>query len=159
MQRITFITPRLAVAGQITADDLAQIAQLGIRTVIGNRPDDEEPGQPTAAEIEAASKAEGLDYRYIPAFKHEVLDDHVLDPLADALAEFEAPVLLHCRSGMRSTIMWAALAIDGGMGVAQAIAAAAAAGQDISAVKDELTERAEARAVKLGTDKTQAEAA
>ena len=42
------ITDEYAVSGQIAADDIAAIKAAGFRSIICNRPDDEQPGQPTA---------------------------------------------------------------------------------------------------------------
>ena len=43
------LTPKLAVASQITPADVARIAAEGYTTILNNRPDGEEPGQPRAA--------------------------------------------------------------------------------------------------------------
>ena len=42
------ITDEYAVAGQIAPEDIAAIKAAGFRSIICNRPDDEQPGQPTA---------------------------------------------------------------------------------------------------------------
>ncbi len=142
MQRIAQLTPALAVTGALVPADFAEIARLGFKSVINNRVDGEEPGQLSSREeIELAQRA-GLEYLYLPAAKHEVLDDHVVLPLADALATMPGPILLHCRSGLRSTIMWTAIRIDDGATVDEMIQAAEAAGQDLSALRDELADRA-----------------
>src|SRR4030095_6323279 len=54
------------VAGQISTADFPAIAAAGVSTIVNNRPDGEEPGQPAGAEIEAAARAAGIDYRHIP---------------------------------------------------------------------------------------------
>ena len=51
---------------QIVAEDLQAVAAQGVRLLVNNRPDGEEPGQPSSAEIEAAARAAGLDYHHIP---------------------------------------------------------------------------------------------
>ena len=96
---------RTFVAGQIAPGDLAGIAAAGIALVVNNRPDGEEPGQPSGAEIEAAARSAGLDYRHIPVaggFPAEAVE-----ALAAALDEAEGKALLFCRSGARSTHLWA----------------------------------------------------
>jgi uncharacterized protein (TIGR01244 family) len=55
------VTEDLSVAPQISVEDVAEAARLGFRLIVNNRPDGEQPGQPTSAEIEAAAKAAGLD--------------------------------------------------------------------------------------------------
>ena len=68
----------ILVAGQIQPEDVATAAAQGVRTIINNRPDDEQAGQPRGAEIEAAAKAAGLGYAHIPVdhsgFSHEQVD-------------------------------------------------------------------------------------
>lgn len=61
-----WLTPTLAVMGQISAADIPALHAAGFKTIINNRPDDEEPGQPTAAETQAAVEAAGLAYIYQP---------------------------------------------------------------------------------------------
>jgi len=66
MQQPTQINDFLSVAGQISKDDIAAIAQAGFAVIINNRPDGEQPGQPTNAEIEAAARGAGADYLFLP---------------------------------------------------------------------------------------------
>lgn len=90
------------VAGQIAPEDIAGFA--GIATVVNNRPDGEEPGQPTSAEIEAAASAAGLAYAYIPiggGFSADQVEAMV------AALETSGGTLAFCRSGTRSTLLWA----------------------------------------------------
>jgi sulfide:quinone oxidoreductase len=99
------ITDRLSVAAQITADDLPALAAQGYRSIICNRPDGEEPGQPTAAGIEAAARKLGLQFGNLPVTPGQIRE-------ADARAfgqmvqELPGPVLAYCRSGARSGALW-----------------------------------------------------
>lgn len=145
MTRFAFLASNLAVAGALSPEDFAEAARQGFKTIINNRPDGEEPGQLTAADEIELSRQAGVAYRFVPAAKHEVLDDHVLAPFADALREAKGPILLHCRSGLRSTIMWAALQVGARQPLAEVLAIAKDAGFDLDAVRDEIAERAPAR--------------
>jgi uncharacterized protein (TIGR01244 family) len=121
---------RTFVAGQIGADDVAEAKALGVTTIVNNRPDGEEPGQPTSAEIEAAARAAGLDYRHIPIAGGFSLDQ--VEAMAAALDEADGKSLAYCRSGTRSTFLWAlARKARGGDG-AEIMRQAAAAGYDLS---------------------------
>lgn len=141
MARLHYLSPALAVAGALEPADFTEAARLGFRTIINNRPDGEEAGQLPSREGAALAKAAGVSYQHIPAAKHEVLDDHVLEPLAHALAAGDGPVLLHCRSGLRSTIMWAAVSVEAGAPLDEVLAAAKAAGFDLDSVREEIAER------------------
>lgn len=91
-------------APQIAVEDLPRIAALGVRTVVNNRPDGEDHGQPTSAEIEAAVRSAGLDYIHAPIAGMPGPD--AVRAVATVL-EADEPVLLYCRSGTRSTVAWA----------------------------------------------------
>ena len=92
--------------------------------VICNRPDDETPGQPSAAVMRAAAEAAGLRYTHIPV-DHTGIDEAKIAAMAAELGN--GPVLAYCRSGTRSANLWALAAATRG-GDADAIAAAAAGG-------------------------------
>ncbi|RQW39428.1 MULTISPECIES: bifunctional protein tyrosine phosphatase family protein/NAD(P)/FAD-dependent oxidoreductase [Sphingomonadaceae] len=94
------LTPALRVSPQIAASDMAAIAASGVRSIICNRPDGEEAGQPTAASIAAAAEAHGLRFAHVPVAAGYGQGD--VAAMARALAELPAPVLAYCRSGARS---------------------------------------------------------
>lgn len=93
----------IALAGQLTAADMALAAQAGFRSVVNNRPDFEHgPDQPTNAAIEAAARAAGLEYRFLPvAGGYQSPED--IAAFARLLNELPRPMLMFCRSGARST--------------------------------------------------------
>lgn len=95
----------IGVCGQITVEDLPGIAAQGYCSLICNRPDDEEPGQPSFAEIAAAAAALGMQARHIPVAGGVFPPDAVAE-FGAAMAELPGPVLAYCRSGARSTTMW-----------------------------------------------------
>ena len=67
-------TPDFCTAGQLQPEDMAALAVHGIRTVINNRPDGEGgPDQPLSSAIEAAARAAGMDYHYIPVISGQVV--------------------------------------------------------------------------------------
>ena len=51
------LTETLAVSGQISAELVADIAAAGYKVLLNNRPDGEEGGQPSSAEIAEAAVA------------------------------------------------------------------------------------------------------
>jgi uncharacterized protein (TIGR01244 family) len=97
------VSDDFAVAGQITASDLQRVAAAGFRQVINNRPDGEEPGQPTAAELGLAAGKAGLAYRHIPISGMPAADQ--LLGMTEAVKS--GPTLAFCRSGARSIAAWA----------------------------------------------------
>jgi uncharacterized protein (TIGR01244 family) len=124
---------KMLVAGQIAPGDLAALAALGVTMVINNRPDGEEPGQPEAGAIAAAAKAAGLDYRFIPV-AGGFSEAQVLE-MADALEAARGKTLAFCRSGTRSTYLWALARASRGAPAAALVEAAAAAGYDLGPIR------------------------
>lgn len=118
------------VSGQVAPDELAALAAaLGLRQVINNRPDHEEPGQPTSAEVRAAAEAAGLDYLEAPV--RGMPDADTVTRVGEWLAE-SAPTLMFCRSGMRSAAAWAMAERLRGANADDLRATALAAGYDLS---------------------------
>ncbi|RWO37847.1 MAG: TIGR01244 family phosphatase [Mesorhizobium sp.] len=96
------ITEDYSVSGQIQPEEVAAIKAAGFKSVICNRPDDEQPGQPSADTVKAAVEATGLTFRYIPVVSGQITAQNVEDQ-AEALDELEGPVFAYCRSGARCT--------------------------------------------------------
>ncbi len=101
------VTEAYAVSGQILPADVAAIKEAGYRSIICHRPDDEQPGQPTAAEVAAAAKAADLIFRHIPVVSGAMTEEDVAK-MAEALDEMPGPVFAYCRSGARSTNIFVA---------------------------------------------------
>ena len=117
------------------------MAGLGFRTVISNRPDGEEPGQPSGAECAACASRHGLGYLHIPATSLDLFTDSVVAAMAQALAESDGPTLAHCKSGQRSAIVWAA-ARARTRPVAEVMDALEGAGFELAFLRDELESQA-----------------
>ncbi|HET8801421.1 MAG TPA: TIGR01244 family sulfur transferase [Marinobacter sp.] len=100
------IDDHLAVSPQVSVEDVAEAAKLGFKTLVANRPDHEEHGQPAMADLEAAAKAHGLEWVYMPVASGHITDDDV-DQFAPMIRDAEKPVLAFCRSGTRCTVLWA----------------------------------------------------
>jgi uncharacterized protein (TIGR01244 family) len=126
------VIPGIAVAPQIRPEDAARAASDGYTLIVNNRPDGEEPGQPTGAEIEAAAKAAGLAYVHVPVRGMPTAEQ--VDLVAAAVAAAEGPTLLFCRSGTRSIITWSLGEVAQGGDRADLAAKGAAAGYDLSGV-------------------------
>jgi sulfide:quinone oxidoreductase len=144
MSKIIQITPSFAVAGQLEPEDFAHAAALGFRTIVNNRPDGEERGQLSAAEGRQAAEENGLAYVHIPATKHDIFTDSVVNQMADVVSAQNGPVLAHCKSGQRSAIAWAA-ATARGQSVSEVLLTLKDAGLDYGFLRDELDKQADRR--------------
>jgi uncharacterized protein (TIGR01244 family) len=124
----------ISVFGQIEPEDVAAAKDQGFTAIVNNRPDDEQPGQPASAEIEAAARDAGLAYVAIPV-DHSGFSEWQVAAMADALQKADGPVLAFCRSGTRSTFLWALARHSLGDDGETLIAKAAGAGYDLSAIR------------------------
>ena len=131
------LDPSISVFGQIEPADVAAAKAQGFTTIVNNRPENEQPGQPSGAEIEAAAKAAGLDYVAIPV-DHSGFSDWQVTAMADALEQAKGPVLAFCRSGTRSTFLWALARNRLGDEGEALIAKAANAGYDLNPIRSVL---------------------
>jgi uncharacterized protein (TIGR01244 family) len=101
------VAPDVCVAPQLTPEAMAEAARAGFRSVVNNRPDFEHGlDQPTNADIEAAARAAGLEYRFLPVNgMYQSPADAAA--MAELLAQLPRPLLMFCRSGARSTRLYA----------------------------------------------------
>lgn len=127
------IDPGIAVAPQIAPEDVATAKAQGFTTIVNNRPDGESADQPSGESIRAAAEAAGLRYVAIP-----------IDQTGFSMAQVQAmqaalatggPVLAFCRSGTRSTNLWALAEAARGGDPDTIVAAAAAAGYNVDRLR------------------------
>ena len=133
------IDDRVSVSGQIAPDDIPALKAAGFTTIVNNRPDGEAPGQPTGAEVEAAAKAAGLAYISIPLGREGVSPDMV-EKTRQVLEGSTGPVFCYCRSGTRSTTLWA-LSQAGSESAEEIIGKAQNAGYDMSHLAGHLSQK------------------
>ena len=102
------LTPDVSVAPQLDPAAMTLVARAGFKSVINNRPDFEGgPGQPTSAQMEAAARAAGLEYRFLPVNGGYQSPEEIA-AFARLLEELPRPLLAFCRSGARSTRLFVA---------------------------------------------------
>lgn len=100
------ISPFLSVSPQIYKANVEQIAALGFRTIINNRPDGEVEGQPPASELATEATKHSIVFINQPVLSSGVTIRDA-EKFADQLKTVKGPVLAFCRSGTRCTILWA----------------------------------------------------
>lgn len=133
------INDHVSVSPQISPDDLPALKAAGFTTIINNRPDGESPDQASSATMQAAAAALGLAYHYIPLGREGVSSQMVEDEAA-VLEGSAGPVFCYCRSGTRSTTLWA-LSQAGRMPAQEIVDAAAHAGYDVSHLLGHLSQK------------------
>ncbi|UZG42800.1 bifunctional protein tyrosine phosphatase family protein/NAD(P)/FAD-dependent oxidoreductase [Caldimonas thermodepolymerans] len=128
------LSPELSVSPQIRAEDVRAIAEAGYRTLICNRPDGEGNDQPLFREIAERAREQGLEAHYLPVESGKVTDEQARE-FGALLARAPKPVLAWCRTGTRSTTLWAlSQAQAGALSLPQIVEQASQAGYDLQGV-------------------------
>lgn len=96
----------ISVAAQLTLSDVVEAAKLGFRTIISNRPDGEEFGQLSTTDLEAVTKANGMEWVFFPVESGNITDTNA-DDFIKIYEQAEKPMLAFCRSGARCVVLWA----------------------------------------------------
>jgi uncharacterized protein (TIGR01244 family) len=127
------VTDQISVSPQIGVADVDAAAEQGFKTLINNRPDGEDPAQPSGYEIEAAAAAAGLAYFHVPIRGGPTPEQ--VETTRKILDQAPAPVLAFCRSGTRSIVTWSLAQAQSGARTAQELVGLGrAAGYDLSGV-------------------------
>jgi uncharacterized protein (TIGR01244 family) len=134
MASIRRINDQISVAPQLDPADIVEAARAGFTTIVNNRPDEEEAGQPEGAAIRAVAETLNLAYHAIP-ITHAGFSGPQVEAMRAVLAAAEGPVLAYCRSGTRSTNLWALAEASRGEDPAGLVEAAAGAGYDLNGIR------------------------
>ena len=134
------LTGLYRVSAQIDPSDTMALAQMGVHTLICNRPDSEVEAPHQSLAMQAAAEVAGLRFVDNPIVPGQMSEDHVTRQ-ATALAQATGPVVAYCATGNRSTIVWA-LGTVGTLTPQEIVARASAQGYDLSGVLPELERRA-----------------
>jgi uncharacterized protein (TIGR01244 family) len=127
------LAPGISAAGGLDQPDIEALADAGVKTIVNNRPDGEDPGQLDAAEARRLAEARGIAYHHIPVTA-ATLSRADVDAFAAVLAAAPKPLVAHCRSGTRSTLLWALTRMREGADPSGLVAEAARYGIDIAAL-------------------------
>ena len=119
---------------QISTNDVDEAKRQGIALIVNNRPEGESEDQTPGADIEAEAIAAGMDYIAIP-ITHAGFSQGQVQAMAAALEGAKGPILAYCRSGTRSTLLWALAEASRGGNPQKISGQAAQAGYDISPVR------------------------
>ena len=133
MPHLMELAPGLTATGALSREDIEALAASGVKTIVNNRPDGEDPGQLPADEAHRLCAAHGIAYHHIP-FVAATLMTADIDAFEKLLASEPQPMVAHCRSGTRSTIVWALTRMRQGDDSAALVALGARNGVDISAL-------------------------
>ena len=134
--QINYLSPDYSVAPQIAVPDVATIAEAGFKSVICNRPDQENPETHQIAAIKAEVIAAGLEFAE-NVFDPSTFGSDKIQRQSELLQELPSPVLAYCASGTRCTIVWA-FAHASSMDIDGILTATTSAGYQLSHLRPQL---------------------
>ncbi|MEO9623959.1 MAG: TIGR01244 family sulfur transferase [Qipengyuania citrea] len=132
------VSDTFAVSPQLEPSDMRGLADAKFGTVICNRPDGEEPEQPTVASLRNAAEAEGLAFHHIAVSGGE-FPSVAIKAFAKVRSEADGKVLAFCRTGTRSITLDALANVENET-ADERIERAERAGYDLSGLRDRLGE-------------------
>ena len=133
MSDFRVLSDGVLASGQLTLADVVAAKSMGVTLVVNNRPEGEAEDQTPGAAIEAAARAAGMDYLAIPVTPG-TFNQAQVRAMCSALDEAGGKILAYCRTGTRSTLLWALAQAASGEPLETIASAASAAGYDISPV-------------------------
>lgn len=147
--KVSPLTERFAVAGQINPDQLADLKARGYTTIISLRPDGEGADQPSSVQMEAAARSNGMSFAYVPVTPGPIPDSAV-EALTKATAGTSGKVLMYCRSGSRAARTWGLVEASrpDGADAPAIMAAVKASGQSADDLREAISQRVSARNIK-----------
>ncbi|MES1963901.1 sulfur transferase domain-containing protein [Psychrobacter sp. AH5] len=106
------MTNDLTIYKQIYPVQCAKLAELGYRSIINIRPDDEHITQPTSLDLETATKQANLVYQHLP-FDDERLSMMTVEQFTSFYHAFPKPILLFCGTGARAKLLYQSALMQG----------------------------------------------
>ncbi|MDB4042516.1 TIGR01244 family sulfur transferase [Methylophilaceae bacterium] len=94
------------VSDQIIEEDIVKLKEAGFKTIFCNRPDNEEQNQVTVNSIRDKVIENGLDFIHQPVVGGQISQNDV-DQFSDYYDNAEKPIFAYCRTGTRSSMLWA----------------------------------------------------
>lgn len=96
----------LITCGQLNTEQIKALAEAGVKTLIFNRPDAEEEGQPATAELQQQTEALNMQWIFQPVLSGQVTDEEGIK-FGQLYATAAKPVVAFCRTGARCGCLWA----------------------------------------------------
>ncbi|MGY9060233.1 MAG: TIGR01244 family sulfur transferase [Candidatus Puniceispirillales bacterium] len=118
------------VSDQITEKDIEQLKEAGFKTIFCNRPDNEEQNQVTVKSIQDKAIESGLNFIHQPVIGGQISQNDI-DQFSDYYDAAEKPIFAYCRTGTRSSMLWA-LSESGKRSIDEILKLTSAAGYNLS---------------------------
>ena len=104
--KIQQLNEQVYIADQINISDMNNLRDLGIQSIINNRPDNEGNNQPLSAELSKNASSVNIDYYYLPVISGNY-PESTIQEFTELLNTVKSPIVVFCRTGNRSIKLWA----------------------------------------------------
>ncbi|UWU29249.1 bifunctional sulfur transferase/dioxygenase Blh [Rhizobium sp. WSM1274] len=142
---ITTISEKLCVSPQPSVEDIRSLRDQGFKSLINNRPDNEDTSQPNTRVERQEAKHCDLSYAFIPVTADTITEADVR-AFQRAVDESDGPVLAHCQTGKRALNLYLiGEVLDGSMSVDKVVEFGRSRGFDTSAAAAWLKQHAARR--------------
>jgi len=138
MNKFNKLTEDVSACAQIFPEQIDFIKETGFKSIICNRPDMEKPGQPFCEDIRKQAEASGITYKNLP-MRPGQLTHELIEGMISAFEKLPKPILIHCATGTRSTMLWCFANVKE-LGVDGVLNAAQNAGYDLEKIRPALTQ-------------------
>ena len=99
------LNAQVSVAGQMTTDKFQQLIKAGFKSVIVNRPDQEQGNTVSVAQLRQIAEQSQVSVIYQPILSGKISQTDVTE-FAKYYNELPKPILMVCRSGSHSSILF-----------------------------------------------------
>lgn len=125
------LTDAVTVGSAMSAEDFAEAAADGFKSIINNRADTDNNLIVTPVEEAALAVQHGLEYRHIPMTSGTISVKAAAE-FAKALDELPKPILAHCSGAARSATLWVLSQAPSELEVEEILKTVASAGFDLA---------------------------
>ena len=99
------LNAQVSIAGQMTTDKFQQLIKAGFKSVIVNRPDQEQDNTVSVAQLRQIAEQSQVSVIYQPILSGKISQTDVTE-FAKYYNELPKPILMVCRSGSRSSVLF-----------------------------------------------------
>ena len=99
------LSPQLSVSGEMTQDKFQQLIKQGFKSVIVNRPDQEQGNTVRVDQLRNIAEQSKVSVIYQPVISSKISETDVVE-FAKYYNELPKPILMVCKSGARSSLLF-----------------------------------------------------
>lgn len=103
--KIQQLNEHVYIADQLSVDDITKLRDLGIQSIVNNRPDNEGDNQPLSKDLSTYAGSINIDYYYLPVISGDYPDNTVKE-FTEIFNTARKPIVAFCRTGNRSIKLW-----------------------------------------------------